>query len=202
MYKGHVCSYQLNSFNSAFTAEFLAMYQGLLYIHHQPWVSPSLHELTQCPPEYLQLHTWSLSQCGNPVPDLKYICHLGKSIVFFWIPGHTGLPGNEAAASHGILAPEQVLSAVTIMLVSITQLHLLDKTNGLRWTASCGHWSHLSRCGNPLASSGKRKSCLHTFQIGHIYLRHSHLLRRDPAPVCLHCGLSHTVSHIHLECPQ
>jgi hypothetical protein len=36
--------------------------------------------------------------------------------------------------------------------------------------------------------------------IGHMRLRHSHMLCGEPAPVCVNCGISLTVSQMLVEC--
>ena len=38
-------------------------------------------------------------------------------------------------------------------------------------------------------------------RLGHTYLTHSHLLYNNPPPICQHCNVNLSVSHILLICP-
>jgi hypothetical protein len=65
---------------------------------------------------------------GSPLCSL---CFAGYLAVQAYNGSEAGDAAAKVAASHGILASEQILSAVTFVRVSITQLYLLNKTNGL-----------------------------------------------------------------------
>ena len=47
---------------------------------------------------------------------------------------------------------------------------------------------------------GKKPTVLNRLRIGHSYLTHSFILRREEAPVCVACGAVITVKHILIEC--
>ena len=46
----------------------------------------------------------------------------------------------------------------------------------------------------------KENTVLNRLHIGHSYLTHSFILRREEAPVCVACGAVITVKHILIEC--
>ena len=45
-----------------------------------------------------------------------------------------------------------------------------------------------------------KKTLLNRLHIGHSYLTHSFILRKEEAPVCVACGVVLTVKHILIEC--
>ena len=47
---------------------------------------------------------------------------------------------------------------------------------------------------------GKKTLFLNRLHIGHSYLTHSFILRREEAPVCVACGAVITVKHILIGC--
>ena len=46
----------------------------------------------------------------------------------------------------------------------------------------------------------KENTVLNRLHIGHSYLTHSFILRKEEAPVCVACGAVVTVKHILIEC--
>jgi hypothetical protein len=59
----------------------------------------------------------------------------------------------------------------------------------------CWQLSHVFRCGTPPASSGRRKLCLHAFELGTIAW-HVCICCKVPTPAPTQCGV-----HIWKECP-
>jgi ribonuclease HI len=84
-------------FCTIFTAELYALYRALLHLRH---LSPGRFLL--CTDSLSSLHALSSSVSDDPlvVQSLCITSELlqhGHTIVFCWIPGHTGIPGIEAA---------------------------------------------------------------------------------------------------------
>ena len=46
----------------------------------------------------------------------------------------------------------------------------------------------------------KENTVLNRLHIGHSYLTHSFILRKDEAPVCVACNTALTIKHILIEC--
>ena len=49
-------------------------------------------------------------------------------------------------------------------------------------------------------STRKEKTVLNRLHIGHSYLTHSFILRKEEAPVCVACNTAVTIKHILIEC--
>jgi ribonuclease HI len=94
---GHVFSYRSHKFNSVFTAELYAIFRALLFIRRQP---QQCHLICTDSLSAFQGLNWYSTDHPIVTEILIQLSHLhqsGKSVVFCWVPGHTGLPGNEAA---------------------------------------------------------------------------------------------------------
>jgi ribonuclease HI len=91
--------FHLHPFCTIFTAELYALYRALLHLRH---LSPGRFLL--CTDSLSSLHALSSSVPDNPlvVQSLCITSELlqqGHTIVFCWIPGRTGIPGNKTADS-------------------------------------------------------------------------------------------------------
>jgi ribonuclease HI len=161
-----VFSYHLYSFNNIFTAELYAMYQILLFAQNQS---------QQC--NFVCMDSLSALQSLNGyAPDnpiiieiLIQVCHLhksGKSVVFCWVPGHTGLPGNETASmafKAATLDRSFTSDRALGCDVCAFQCPILMQD---KWTNIHGNKLHVMshppcRCGTLSIPSGRRKSCSH-----------------------------------------
>jgi ribonuclease HI len=104
VYNGQAFSYRLHSFNSAFTAELYALYRAVLFIcrqlgRHHLVRTDSLSALP-CLSHYCPDHP-TVAEILLQVSNLHTS---GQSVMFCWVPGHCGLPGNEAAIAVTIAA--------------------------------------------------------------------------------------------------
>jgi hypothetical protein len=133
-----------------FTIRVYALNRNLLFIRHQP----RQHNLN-CTDSLSSLQSLTNYSPDNPVVNeilikLSHLQKAWKSLVFCWVPGHTGLPGIEAAdavakaaALHGTLTSDRALGSDVR-----TFLHRRGKTNGLTHKATnCRWWSHPCRRG-------------------------------------------------------
>jgi ribonuclease HI len=89
--------FQLHSYCTIFTAELYALYRALLHLQH---LSPGRFLL--CTDSLSSLHALA-SRVSDNLLVVQSLCitfellQHGHTIVFCWIPGHTGIPDNEAA---------------------------------------------------------------------------------------------------------
>jgi ribonuclease HI len=91
--------FHLHPLCSIYTAELHAFYRALLHLRY---FSPG--RLLLCTDSLSSLHALSFRVSDNHLA-VQSLCNTSKllqhghTIVFCWIPGHTGIPGNEAAES-------------------------------------------------------------------------------------------------------
>lgn len=132
--------YRLHNFNSVFMAELCALYRALQFIWHQPRQCRLI-----CTDSLSSLQIFSSYSLDHPIVNkiliqLSHFQKAGKSVVFCWVPHHTGLPGNRAtdaaakvAASHETITSDRALGSYVCIL-----LHHGLTLRAKNWTS----WSH------------------------------------------------------------
>ena len=126
-----------------------------------------------------------------------------------WIPGHSGLIGNEQADRAAKSAANESSPPSTIPR-SITEHYSLIR-NSINTTIQSSwdqektqqlhsikptfeYWPTMNQ------NTRKRERTLSRLRIGHTYITHSFLWNKEPRPICNTCNITLNVKHILLKC--
>ena len=156
----------------------------------------------------------NLSEC-----TLVKLCTLGvfvsgiilhtihKTVIFYWLPSHMGISGNERADSAVKVA---LLKDVSECLISYTDAYqyISQYVHDLwqrEWDTAVNNKLHATKPSigeQPSAYRSVRrdKVVLSRLKLGHSYLTHSYLLKGEPPPECVTCNCRLTISHILVDC--
>ena len=132
-----------------------------------------------------------------------------QHVTFLWIPGHSGISGNERADS---LAKAGAKLAAPIpepvALGDILHLTKLRFSSYLQDQWDQNHAEHLYRIKPKLGfwessnqQSRKKETTLSRLRMGHTRLTHYHLFHRADPPSCETCNVRLSVEHILIRCP-
>ena len=131
----------------------------------------------------------------------------GKTIIFCWVPGHSGIEGNEIADREAKDA--LLMNETTTTFPFGDAKHLLNKyikqnfkdlteakINQLLYLGNLETINDIKRWNR------KDEVFLCRLNTGHTRLTHSFLLKKEMAPICTACDTRLTVTHILLECKK
>ena len=198
---------RIQSQSSIFTAELLAIYDGLAYAERSEHYNITIF----CDSRSALV---ALKKYLNPNPLIQKIqCRLyssNKRINFCWVPSHVGVIANEAA---DVLARECIIRQ-NIETVDIPRSdhksvikHYTTHKWREKWTNTENNkYRNISATITPLPHScceNRRWSiALTRLRIGHTNITHKHLMERNYEPYCEDCLVPLTVEHILAECPS
>ena len=128
-----------------------------------------------------------------------------REIFFAWVPSHVGIRGNEAVDRIAKEAIEEEVSRTRIPhsdLKRNVNKYIKDVWQ-LHWSMQTANklWQIRPDLDDTLQSGNRREeSVLCRLHIGHSFLTHSFLLRREDRPECIPCGEPLTIKHILIDC--
>ena len=203
---GEKRSVRLPDRSSIFSAEAHAILLALDIIQHSSHkkfiiLSDSLSCLQSI--QNMNLHNPLILNICNRIHKL---ITSGNSICFIWIPSHIGISGNT-------LADSEAKSALQLPVTNLPVPHtdfvgLIKSYVDKRWQQSWDTETHNKLHGiQPLINTvpmynlpRRDERLIHRLRVGHTYLTHSFVLKKEQPPQCTHCQVPLTVQHILIDC--
>ena len=129
-------------------------------------------------------------------------------LCFVWIPGHAGIKGNEKVDHLAKSALQQPVNRNYFSIYS--DFKPLVKTYIQRiwqedWDTEINNKLHeiipnLNEKPPSVKLPRKEETIMHRLRIGHTWLTHCFILKKEPLPICVSCNTNLSVKHILLEC--
>ena len=202
-------SSRLHDLHSIFSAELLGILSALHIIQNL-----NIGNSIICSDSSSSLLSISSQMPTHPlVYQIRNILHhITSQIEFLWVPGHTGIKGNETAdrlAKESLLLPAR--NELHCPLLDILQhIHLRYKELlQFDWDTAPHFHLHpikpvLKHYTTSHQNTRLKERVLARLRLGHTNLTHCHLIERRPPPSCFKCNNNtrYTIQHFLIDCPH
>ena len=125
-----------------------------------------------------------------------------------WVPSHVGLASNSAADTAAKAAVFMPISSLTLPYSDYSprmRTHVLNQWQS-SWSLETENKLHAVEPTVNITKSyrlpRRDEIIIHRLRIGHTFLTHGYLLKRDSPPQCSACQTQLTVEHVLLHCPM
>ena len=132
---------------------------------------------------------------------------MNKEILFLWIPGHSNIIGNEKADTKAKTVPSDNECKLRIPYSDYKPLFKANSVDKWQTFWDSQHlnklWEVQKNVQNvfcPRMINRRDQVVLNRLRIGHSYLTHNFLMKKEEPPFCFACDSNFTVKHILLEC--
>ena len=141
------------------------------------------------------------------VIDLYSLISKDKDVIFCWIPGHVGIPGNERAdkaAKSGLNKDIFPFKVPYTDFKPYINKYIRDIWQN-EWDQKTGNKLHsvkptLGVWNDSFRRSRKEEVVLSRIRIGHSKITHSFIFNKGTPPECVPCQRPFTIKHILLDC--
>ena len=207
VHEEYIFKKRLTNFHSIFSAELTAMKEAMLYAKRK-----QIRKVIICTDSRAALMALNSIQYTNH-PTLEQIRQIHTTsdldIKFIWIPGHSGIPGNEkadkAAKESLSLRQYENICPVADIISTLNREH--KKNIQKRWTENphyhlypikpkIGTWATSNQ------DTRQKERILARLRLGQTKLTHSYIMEHTEPPNCTLCNCRYTIEHFLINCPR
>ena len=202
---------RLSNSTSIYSAELYAIFVALQLVRDHRFPSPCICSDSKSALQSLKYPTFTQHLHIHIAEIHHQLLTDGADIQFMWVPGHSGITGNDKAdffAKQALTLPDT--TEIPIEHGSIKSLIVSScnrfwqktwTTNGVRTQLhqikpKIGYWSSSNR------HSRLEEKTLAKLRIGHTYLTHSFIFAQQQRPVCSQCRDTLNVKHLLIDCAK
>ena len=212
---GVVIARPCSSLLSSLTTELMAIAQALSWILENDLPQNNYAILSDCVTALQLINRIHFKPMNNQLKRIISLSEQAESleytVVFVWVPGHSGIHGNELADAEARRAAANILQGDPILpgsdVKAVIRNHCKLAWDELYTSSRNGaHYRYFARSVFsilPSPSNRLYQRIMFRLRSGHCRLKsHLYKLKCTESPLCTTCRTSETVSHFLLHCPK